>query len=58
MTSTRIGKHPDLPEVDRRGYRAVMSHFQRLSMDSIDGNPVDFEQFKGQVNLVVNVASR
>ena len=35
-----------------------MSHFHQLVMDSIDGQPVAFEQYKGQVSLVVNVASR
>jgi glutathione peroxidase-family protein len=35
-----------------------MSSLQHLVMDSIDGKPVAFEQYKGHVSLVVNVASR
>ena len=32
--------------------------FHDLTMDSLEGDPVDFSQFAGSYNLVVNVASR
>lgn len=32
--------------------------FYDLTMTSIDGNEVDLGQFRGQVCLIVNVASR
>lgn len=32
--------------------------FHDLTMTSISGEPVDFGRFRGQVCLVVNVASR
>ena len=34
-----------------------MSIFHDLTMTSINGDAVSFEQFRGQVCLVVNVAS-
>jgi len=34
-----------------------MSRFYELNMTSITGDQVSFEQFRGQVCLVVNVAS-
>lgn len=35
-----------------------MSSFHDVVMTSITGEPVSFEQFRGQTCLVVNVASR
>ena len=35
-----------------------MSEFHNLTMNAIDGTPVDFSDYNGQVCLVVNVASR
>jgi glutathione peroxidase-family protein len=35
-----------------------MSSIYDLRMTSITGDQVDFEQFRGQVLLIVNVASR
>lgn len=35
-----------------------MSRFYDFHMQSITGEDVDFSQFRGQVCLVVNVASR
>ncbi len=35
-----------------------MSSFHDLTMTSITGEEVSFDQFKGKVCLVVNVASR
>jgi glutathione peroxidase-family protein len=35
-----------------------MSSFHELTMDSIAGDPVSFDRYKGQASLVVNVASR
>ncbi len=35
-----------------------MTKFHELSMQSITGEPVDFRKFKGQVCLIVNLASR
>jgi glutathione peroxidase-family protein len=35
-----------------------MAQFHELSMTSIDGNTVDFANYKGTLCLVVNVASR
>ncbi len=32
--------------------------FHDLTMESITGEPVDFKQYAGEFNLVVNVASR
>jgi hypothetical protein len=32
--------------------------FYELSADDIDGNKVDFSEYKGKVVLVVNVASK
>ena len=32
--------------------------FHDLTMNSITGEPVDFSQYRGQVCLVVNVASQ
>lgn len=34
-----------------------MTRFHELTMRSITGDDVDFERFRGQVCLVVNVAS-
>jgi glutathione peroxidase-family protein len=34
-----------------------MTHFHDLEMTSITGDQVSFDQFRGQVCLVVNVAS-
>jgi glutathione peroxidase-family protein len=34
-----------------------MSHFHELTMTSISGESVAFDQFRGKVCLVVNVAS-
>ena len=36
----------------------VAMAFHDLTMTSITGDPVDFKQYAGQWNLVVNVASR
>ncbi len=33
-------------------------HFHELTMDSLEGAPVSFQQFAGEHCLVVNVASR
>jgi glutathione peroxidase-family protein len=35
-----------------------MSEFYDFTMDSITGEPVNFEDYRGKVVLVVNVASR
>ena len=35
-----------------------MSDFHQLTMDDIHGSPVDFSSYDGQLNLIVNVASR
>ena len=35
-----------------------MSDFYTLTMPSITGEEVSFERYKGQVNLIVNVASK
>jgi glutathione peroxidase-family protein len=35
-----------------------MSQFHNLVMTSITGEPADFRQYKGQICLVVNVASQ
>ena len=35
-----------------------MSSFFEFVMDDIDGNPVEFSTYQGNVSLVVNVASR
>jgi glutathione peroxidase-family protein len=35
-----------------------MNTFHDLTMNSIAGEPVPFDRFRGQVCLVVNVASR
>ena len=35
-----------------------MSEFHDLTMDDIEGNAVDFADFKGSTCLIVNVASR
>lgn len=35
-----------------------MSSFYDFVMDDINGEPVDFSTYRGQVSLVVNVASR
>ena len=34
-----------------------MSHMYDLTMNSIAGEPVALEQYRGQVSLIVNVAS-
>ncbi len=34
-----------------------MSRFYEFQMDDIDGNPVDFERYRGRVCLVVNTAT-
>jgi len=39
------------------GYSPGMG-FHDLTMQSLEGEPVDFSQFAGAYNLVVNVASR
>lgn len=33
-------------------------NFHELTMDSLEGDSVSFDQFSGQHSLVVNVASR
>ncbi len=43
---------------DRRLWSPPMSAFHDITMTSITGDQVSFEQFRGQVCLVVNVASR
>ena len=35
-----------------------MTDFHQFRMDDIEGNPVDFSTYRGQLSLVVNVASR
>lgn len=35
-----------------------MTHFHELEMLSITGEPLTFKQYKGQICLVVNVASQ
>ena len=35
-----------------------MTSFFDFVMDDIDGNPVEFSTYRGNVSLVVNVASR
>ena len=35
-----------------------MPAFHEIQMDSITGEPVSFDQYKGQVCLVVNLASQ
>ena len=35
-----------------------MSNFHDLQMNSIAGEPVHFNQYKGQLCLIVNVASQ
>jgi glutathione peroxidase-family protein len=35
-----------------------MSRFHELTMNSITGEPVSFDRYKGAVCLVVNLASR
>jgi len=35
-----------------------MANFHELTMDSIAGEPVSFDQYKGDVCLVVNLASQ
>ncbi len=35
-----------------------MSDFHNLTMTSITGEEVSFESYTGQVNLIVNVASK
>ena len=35
-----------------------MTDFHDLQMASITGEQVDFDQYRGQLSLVVNVASR
>jgi glutathione peroxidase-family protein len=35
-----------------------MTHFHDLEMNAITGQPVSFKQYKGQICLVVNVASQ
>lgn len=35
-----------------------MAHFHDLEMTSITGEPVSFKAYKGQICLVVNVASQ
>ncbi len=35
-----------------------MSDFHNLTMPSISGEEVSFERYNGQVNLIVNVASK
>lgn len=37
---------------------AMVENFYDFKMNDIDGNPVDFSQFKGQKLLIVNVASK
>jgi len=34
-----------------------MSRFYGFSMDDIEGNPVDFERYRGLVCLIYNTAS-
>lgn len=34
-----------------------MTNFHEFQMESLEGDPVDFEQFTGQLSLIVNVAS-
>ena len=34
-----------------------MTHFHDIEMTSITGEPLAFKQYKGQICLVVNVAS-
>lgn len=38
-------------------YAAAMTHFHDLEMTSITGEQVSFDQYKGNLALVVNVAS-
>lgn len=35
-----------------------MTQFHELEMPSITGQPLEFKQYKGQICLVVNVASQ
>jgi glutathione peroxidase-family protein len=41
----------------RRGTLPRMSSIHELTMTSITGEQVDFDRFRGQVLLIVNVAS-
>ncbi len=34
-----------------------MSEFYQFVLDDIDGNPIDFDEYRGHVCLVVNLAS-
>lgn len=45
------------PSHDARGYGAGMSSIYEFQMTGITGDLVDFEQFRGQVLVIVNVAS-
>jgi hypothetical protein len=51
----RLERHP--VNCDRPNYVGAMTNFHDLQMTSITGEQVDFDQFKGHLALVVNVAS-
>jgi hypothetical protein len=42
---------------DRRSYGSGMSAFHDFEMTSITGEQVSFDRFRGQLCLIVNVAS-
>lgn len=55
----RHGDRTVAPSADRPRlrYGADMSSIHDLRMTGIDGETVDFDRFRGQVLVVVNVAS-
>jgi hypothetical protein len=52
-TAVSVPRHPD----GCPGRVVEMSTFHDFEMTSITGEPVSFDRFRGQICLVVNVAS-